>query len=310
MSTEQQLPEGAPLQMPRTPPLLPAIVRFIVAGFWVFASFWVSGLIYSVFPGRNLIPGVLFRLITCLLTLGGFAFFLRVLDFNSAPLLPALGLPLDSTAARQLVSGTVLGGFLITVGITAIGIFGGMTLHLRHGRMLAARALLVVVMLLLAALMEELAFRGYPFQKLTQSVGAFWAVLVLSALFGAVHLMNPESQGWLSWGFWNTVLVGALFALARIRTGSLWYPVGLHFGWNLFQGAVFGLPVSGLREFATFFSGEAQGSARLTGGSYGLEASATCTLLLIAALPMVWWFTSARRMQHRYEPVQSPGPSI
>ena len=80
------------------------------------------------------------------------------------------------------------------------------------------------------------SFRGYPFQKLTEACGAFWAVVVLSALFGAVHLGNPDAGGWLSWGFFNTLAVGVLFALARIRSGSLWFSFGLHFGWNLFQG--------------------------------------------------------------------------
>ncbi len=157
------------------------------------------------------------------------------------------------------------------------------------------RAAAVAVLLFFGALLEELSFRGYPFQKLTEAFGAFWAVVFLSALFGAVHLGNPDAQGFLSWGFFNTLGVGLLFALARIRTGSLWFSVGLHFGWNLFQGAVFGLPVSGLRDFSTVVSATVHGSAALTGGGYGPEASATCTIVLVVALPLLVVLTSVAK---------------
>jgi hypothetical protein len=281
------------------PPLLHPLIRFVVAGFWAAAVFWGSGFVYLFFPRHNLIPSLLFRVLACILTLAGFAFFIRVLDFNSAPLAAALGLPLDRTASRQLGAGLGLGATMIVIGVAAIACFGSLQLHLRHGHLLLLRAVVVTATLLLAALMEELAFRGYPFQKLTQAFGAFGAVLVLSALFGAVHLWNPEAPGLLSWGFFNTLFVGVLFALARIRTGSLWFSIGLHFGWNFFQGAVFGLAVSGLREFATFAYANVHGSNALTGGAYGLEASATCTLVLVAALPLLWWITAQPSFQHR-----------
>ncbi len=145
----------------------------------------------------------------------------------------------------------MLGGVLIAADVAFIAGFGSLRFHLHLGRHMLLRAVAVTVLLFFGALLEELSFRGYPFQKLTEAFGAFWAVVFLSALFGAVHLGNPDAQGFLSWGFFNTLAVGLLFALARIRTGSLWFSVGLHFGWNLFQGAVFGLPVSGLHDFST-----------------------------------------------------------
>jgi len=37
-----------------------------------------------------------------------------------------------------------------------------------------------------------------------------------------------------------------LFAYAYIRSGQLWLPIGLHMGWNLCEGVIFGFPVSGL----------------------------------------------------------------
>jgi hypothetical protein len=287
---------GEPL---RAPVLLPPLVRFMVAAVWTAAVFWGSGFVYSIFPERDLVPGVLFRVVACILTAAGFAFFVRVLDFNPFPLPMALGLPLDCTASRQFSTGLGLGALLITADVTAIACFGSLQYHWHLSGHMLVRASAVAVLLLFGALLEELSFRGYPFQKLTEAVGAFWAVLVLSALFGAIHLWNPDAQGWLSWGFFNTLAVGLLCALARIRSGSLWFSFGLHFGWNISQGAVFGLPVSGLHEFSTLVTAVARGPLALTGGDYGPEASATCTVILFIALPLLWVLTSPHNMQHR-----------
>jgi membrane protease YdiL (CAAX protease family) len=271
----------------------------MAAAVWTATVYWGSGFVYAIFPQRNLIPGLLFRLVACILTAAGFAFFLRVLDFNPYPLPVALGLPLDRTATRQFSTGLALGAVLITADVVMIACFGSLHFHLHLTHHMLVRAAAVAVLLLCAALLEELSFRGYPFQKLTESLGAFWAVIVLSALFGALHLWNPDAQGLLSWGFFNTLAVGVLCALARIRSGSLWFPFGLHFGWNLFQGTVFGLPISGLREFSAVVTATAHGSPALTGGDYGPEGSVTCAIILFAALPLLWLLTSPREMQHR-----------
>jgi membrane protease YdiL (CAAX protease family) len=289
----------------RSPVPIPALARFIVAALWTAGVFWASGFVYALFPGRDLIPGVLFRLIACLLTAGGFLFFLRVLDYNPSPWPRALALPLDRVAKRQFTTGLALGALLISADAAAIAGLGSLRFHLHLSSHMALRAAGTVALLLFGALLEELSFRGYPFQKLAEACGAFWAVVFLSALFGAVHLGNPDSGGWMSWGFFNTLAVGVLFALARIRSGSLWFSFGLHFGWNLFQGVILGLPVSGLFEFSTVVSASVHGPLWLTGGDYGPEASATCSVMLVLALPLLWVLTAPRKIQHR--PVSPTG---
>ena len=299
MSDARQLELFHPGKPYHPPPTLPPILRFMVAAIWVVAVFWGSDFVFALFPGRNLLPGLLFRLIHCVLTAAGFVFFLRVFDYNSQPLPVALGLPCDRTALRQWSTGLALGAVLITADVLCIASFGSLSFQLHFTRQLLLRAAAVAALLFFGALMEELAFRGYPFQKLTEAFGALWAVILLSALFGAVHLWNPDAQGWLSWGFFNTLVIGVLFALARIRSGSLWFSFGLHYGWNLFQGAVYGLPVSGLREFSTVVRSTVQGSSALTGRAYGPEASATCFVVLVIALPLLWWLTAPENIQHR-----------
>jgi uncharacterized protein len=296
MTAEAQSEAGGGGDLYRAPVPIPALARFVIAALWTAGVFWASGFVYALFPGHNLIPDLLFRVVACVLTAGGYVVFLRVLDYNGSPVAVALALPLNGAARRQFSTGLALGGLLIAGDVGAIACFGSLQFHLHLSRAMVLRAAGVGALLLFGALLEELSFRGYPFQKLAESCGAFWAVVALSALFGAVHLGNPDAGGWLSWGFFNTLAVGVLFALARIRSGSLWFSFGLHFGWNLFQGAVFGLPVSGLNEFSTLVTANAHGPLALTGGDYGPEASAACSIVLVVAVPLVWWLTARRAM--------------
>ena len=144
--------------------------------------------------------------------------------------------------------------------------------------------LFLLVFFVPAAAFEELAFRGYPFQRLIESVGPVAAVVALSLLFGLAHAANPHST---VLSIFNTGLAGAAFCVGYLKTRALWFPVGLHFSWNFFQGYFFGFPVSGIKgsDFPTIFTVNLEGPAYWTGGEYGMEGTfgATVVILLLLA---------------------------
>jgi membrane protease YdiL (CAAX protease family) len=136
------------------------------------------------------------------------------------------------------------------------------------------------LVLLIAATNEELVFRGYPFQKLVESLGPPAAVAVSSACFGLAHLGNSHHT-WIS--TLNTMLVGIPLSIAYLRTRSLWMPVGMHFTWNYVQGFVFGLPVSGYTFSPSLLKVQVRGAAWLTGSGYGPEGGLLCTIAVVGA---------------------------
>ncbi len=142
-----------------------------------------------------------------------------------------------------------------------------------------------LVLLLVAATNEELIFRGYPFQRLAQSMGAPGAVMVFSALFGLVHLSNP-SHTWVS--TLNTALVGVPLALSYLRTRALWMPVGIHFTWNFLQGFGLGLPISGFSVPFSVLKAQVSGDGLLTGGRYGPEANILTSVVIVAVTGYLW----------------------
>jgi membrane protease YdiL (CAAX protease family) len=131
-----------------------------------------------------------------------------------------------------------------------------------------------------AAVSEEITFRGYPFQRLVEAIGPAGAVAILSISFGLVHLENP-SHTWLS--TLNTIAIGVPLAVAYLRTRALWLPIGLHFAWNFVLGYGLGLPVSGILFSKALLQASVHGPAWLTGGNYGPEGSGLATGVILAA---------------------------
>jgi hypothetical protein len=178
---------------------------------------------------------------------------------------------------------------MVTVCVIAIGVLGDLSFSVTISGRSGLGFVLVFALLLVAAIKEEVAFRGYPFQRLVESGGPRWGPVlgigVLSVLFGLVHWHNPGST---LFSTANTVLIGIVLAVAYLRTGALWFPIGIHFGWNFMLGVVFGLPVSGFGDFAVVVQGTAKGPTWLTGGAYGIEASAVATGVIVLSLAVVW----------------------
>lgn len=236
----------------------------------------------------------------------GFALLLYTLDRVRGYVLGAMGLALDGAARRDSLAGTALGAGMVAATVAIMAVVGRLEFHWVGAWPRVGVAFLAVSYIIaVAAMAEEVTFRGYPFQRLVDGIGAAGGILLLSVLFGAVHLGNPHAT---IWGFLNTIEIGAFLAIAYLRTRSLWMPWGIHFGWNFTLGVVFGLPVSGLNDFAIAVQGTAEGPLWLTGGSYGIEASLTGTLVVAASFFVLLRLTPARAVQPEPVPELAKAP--
>jgi membrane protease YdiL (CAAX protease family) len=199
---------------------------------------------------------------------------------NRKPL-TAVGLAINKHAMRQLGIGCLLGWLMLTA------IFG-IEYAQDHVKVAAAEIsfaegvqtfLVSLVFFAVAAMNEELLFRGYPFQALMRGIGFVPAAVVTGFLFGAAHLNNPNAN---VFGFINTVLVAWLFCFAYWRTRSLWLPFGIHFSWNFAQTTIYGFPTSGVHFSQYELTRLTQfGSEWVTGGAYGPEGGALATLVIV-----------------------------
>ena len=133
---------------------------------------------------------------------------------------------------------------------------------------------------------EELMMRGYVLQNLAEGLNVVWAVLISSAIFGLLHLGNPYASGVSTV---NIAVAGVFLAAGYLVTRSLWLPIGLHFGWNFFQGTVFGFPVSGTGGFHLIRQTVA-GPAWATGGPFGPEAGLTGLAAMAVGTALIWLY--------------------
>ncbi len=125
---------------------------------------------------------------------------------------------------------------------------------------------------------EELLSRGYHLQTIASGTNRTLGVVLSSGIFGALHLANPHAS-WMS--TLGIFLAGLFLAYGYLRTGRLWLSIGLHIGWNFFEGVVFGFPVSGM-EFYRLMRVAVRGPDLWTGGYFGPEAG----LVLLPALAL------------------------
>ncbi len=130
---------------------------------------------------------------------------------------------------------------------------------------------------------EELLFRGYPFQKIwrTHRLGA---VLFSSVVFAALHAGN-NAVSLLAMA--NLFFAGILLALAYARYERLWFPIGIHLGWNLLSGPILGYNVSGYVSGATVLRTIGRGSPWLTGGMFGIEGSVWIVVVELAGIALL-----------------------
>src|SRR3989337_826088 len=116
---------------------------------------------------------------------------------------------------------------------------------------------------------EELLSRGYWFQNLSEGLNPVWGVAISSILFALLHLVNPHMSVSAGLGLFAA---GIFLAYARVRSGQLWLAMGLHTGWNFFEGTVFGFSVSGLENLSPLIVQSVAGPELFTGGAFGPEA--------------------------------------
>lgn len=140
---------------------------------------------------------------------------------------------------------------------------------------------------------EEVITRAIIFRITEDGLGS-WAALVLSSLFfGFAHAWNPGATLLSSVAI--AVEAGVLLGVAFMLTRRLWFAAGLHFAWNLTQGGVFGVAVSGMK-VRGLLAGELAGPELLTGGAFGPEASVVA--MAVCPVAAVWLTVRAVRLGH------------
>ncbi len=134
-----------------------------------------------------------------------------------------------------------------------------------------------------AGFVEEFIFRGILFRWIEEFGGSWAALIVTSGLFGLAHIMNDNASVFSSTAI--AIEAGLMLGGAYMLTRSLWVPIGLHFGWNMTQGLLWDVPVSG-NDVDGLVDARLVGDPLISGGGFGLEASVIA--VVVAGAFGVW----------------------
>jgi membrane protease YdiL (CAAX protease family) len=272
-----------------------------VAAFTGMVASFVIGI--GIFPQIISDLGDLISTVALLfLLLLGYGVMARWLNGHRRPLV-MMGLQFREGWQREWAIGAALGWGIIVVAVLPMALVGA--LHFSFALTTGTVWLLAVntAVLLLAALAQEIIYRGYPFQRLIEAIGPMAATTMMVLFFGVEHWRNSDHS---MASTLVMMLYSLLLALAYLRTRALWLVWGLHFAWNFSEGVLFGLPVGGFTRFATIIQTDTIGPQWLTGGDFGPEATGAMVVALIAGIVVLVRVTKDYNWKYN-APVILPG---
>ena len=146
--------------------------------------------------------------------------------------------------------------------------------------------------LMLAAMGEEIVFRGVVFRMIAYQIGFSPGIIISSFLFGFSHLPNPSSTIWCALAV--SLGVGCYLALLLAYSGSLWASIGFHWAWNYVEGIILGMPVSGLTMDISVFALSGIPTNLVWGDSYGPESSLLmlCITIIVSITTVILYSKS------------------
>jgi uncharacterized protein len=141
--------------------------------------------------------------------------------------LKSVGVVPNRSTTKKLVIGFGIGILMALLHAIFVAGLGHYTMSFGSGSVFAL--FFYLLLYILVALREELAFRGYPLFSLNYSFGFWMAQLIIFLIFSLEHV-----AGGMTWGsaFLGAGTGALLFGFAAIKTNGIAVPIGLHTAWN------------------------------------------------------------------------------
>ena len=277
-------------------PRLRAGWRLLIQTILLFIFGLVVSLVSLLFHAGGSAASILNQVLNLVAITGSVYVARRWLDKKS---FESLGLKLDRQTWIDILAG--IGITFVQMGfiyILMLGLgwltFAGFAWQFDPVSVVLKNTLLFFVVFIFVGWNEELLSRGYHLQTIASGINLFWGVIISSAVFGLLHLGNPNAT-WVSAA--GIFFAGIFLAYGYIRTKQLWLPIGLHIGWNFCEGVVFGFPVSGLDIYALLRI-KVNGPVIWTGGAFGPEAGLIVLPSLVVGVGLIYWFTKTRKSEN------------
>ena len=243
------------------------LTRFFIAIIFMFVFLGLArGLSIAInhnFMGEDsgLLRSAIVMVLSCTFTWSGYALYCATVEGRKVHELDR------SKGLKQVGLGVLLGFGFISIVMLIMFVGGGYRVT---GLRPASVMLPFLIMSVNAGIVEEIISRGVIFRIGEEGIGTWWSMLFSAAIFGFLHIMNPNATIYSSVSI--ALTAGVILAMLYVVTRQLWVPIGMHIGWNFALGGIYGAPVSG-GEANGLLAAAFPGPEWLTGGAFGPEAS-------------------------------------
>lgn len=188
-------------------------------------------------------------------------------------------------AGRALAIGSLAGAAMNTLCVLLAAATGCFTLTFSGFTPLT---LVLVIFCFFTCSCEELFCRGYVQEYLKKRYPIEVAAAAGGVLFIFHHITNLKYFGFNQFFVLNVFLVGLLFTLLTLLTGSIWAAFGMHTLWNFNQQFIMGLPNSGASSCLSVFQGKGAVDGFFFNTTYGLEGAPGTTLIILVMLAILY----------------------
>lgn len=208
------------------------------------------------------------------------------------------GMPLNGAFGKRFWQGVPIGFIMLSLLLLFIAALHGFSMDgvAVGGTAALTLAILYFIGFIFVGMFEEFSFRGYMQSTLGSGIGFWPAAIILSFVFGAIHLGNT---GEAKIGALMAGCFGLVAAFALRRTGNIWYPIGMHASWDWGETYFYGTPDSGILAQGHFLNSSFRGPDWLSGGSVGPEGS-----WLVFAVLILWVIVIHCLFPPKTEPIE------
>ena len=183
---------------------------------------------------------------------------------------------------KEYLKGILFGFVMFSAAVLICVLTGSLKLSYTPDRFVLSSFLLFIAGYMIQGMAEEVLCRGYFMVSLGRRYPMTVAIVLNAAAFAALHLFNP---GIAPLAIINLILFGIFASVCFIHTENIWLVGALHSVWNLLQGNVYGIKVSGMESSCSIFSSAmTEGMEIFHGGSFGLEGGLAVTIVLMAGI--------------------------
>jgi len=188
---------------------------------------------------------------------------------------------------KEFNYGIVIGAFIMIVGYLLLIIMG----QIIFKKIIFNQKEIIITILIysIVAIVEEVLFRGYVLRNLMISFNKYTALIISSLLFSLMHGFNPNID---LFAFIDLFLAGILLGISYVYTKNLWFPIALHFSWNLTQSFL-GFNVSGIKAYSIIEFTIPEKNL-LNGGDFGFEGSILSIIAQIVFIGVIWHFYNSK----------------